>query len=131
MQMLMGIEDLPLDMNFPSSLVTNVHNMCEIFIHLCTIYVGTKGGLCRLTNILYQHYYTALLGQTISDMASTPVDIQKRTKHPTRSGCSVWRKYCAMQTGIQYAVSNLFLCHGLRVYPVCVCKRVRLGQDTT
>ena len=22
-------------------------------------------------------------------------------------------------------------CHGLRVYPVCVCNTVRLGQDTT
>ena len=25
----------------------------------------------------------------------------------------------------------LFRCHGLRVYPVCVCNTVRLGQDTT
>ena len=24
-----------------------------------------------------------------------------------------------------------YRCHGLRVYPVCVCNTVRLGQDTT
>ena len=27
--------------------------------------------------------------------------------------------------------SSEYRCHGLRVYPVCVCNTVRLGQDTT
>ena len=44
-----------------------------------------------------------------------------------------WEKYIKDTFGTMTAASRVAedRCHGLRVYAVCVCNTVRLGQDTT
>ena len=41
-------------------------------------------------------------------------------------GCGVWCSLCLLRQ--RYATTVASQCHGLSVYPVCVCNTVRLGQ---